>query len=149
MRLAAANPSAATITTTLTVIQNGDENSLNSAATPGMSPPMTPGMDGNHRLCSGLVFISSFMVLGDRVRTALGEQAEDLESVELLALTSFGELPVPAQERLRIREGQANALIRLMLRPLARTMTDPQANQIRDDVYLALHEGPVKELIAE
>jgi phenylalanyl-tRNA synthetase alpha chain len=57
------------------------------------------------------------------------------------------ELPVPAQERLKIREGQANALIRLVLRPLTRTMTDLQANQIRDDVYLALHEGPVKELI--
>ena len=87
-------------------------------------------------------------VLGDRVRTALGEQAEDLESVELLALTSYGELPALARDRLRIRDGQANALIRLVLRPLARTMTDPQANQIRDIVYLALHEGPVKELIA-
>ena len=87
-------------------------------------------------------------LLGDRVRTALGEQAEDLERVELLALTSYGELPALARERLRIRDGQANALIRLVLRPLTRTMTDPQANQIRDIVYLALHEGPVKELIA-
>lgn len=87
-------------------------------------------------------------VLGDRVRTALGEQAEDLESVELLALTASGELPAAARERLRIRDGQANALIRLVLRPLNRTMTDPQANQIRDIVYLALHDGPVKELIA-
>ncbi|MCB5273087.1 Phenylalanine--tRNA ligase alpha subunit [Arthrobacter sp. SO5] len=87
-------------------------------------------------------------VLGDRVRSALGEQAEDLESVELLALTPYRKLPAAAQERLRIIEGQANALIRLVLRPLARTMTDPQANQIRDDVYLALHEGPVQELIA-
>ncbi len=87
-------------------------------------------------------------LLGDRVRTALSGQADDLESVELLALTPYAELPVPAQERLRIREGQANALIRLVLRPLARTMTDFQANQIRDKVYLALHEGPVKELIA-
>lgn len=87
-------------------------------------------------------------VLGDRVRTALGEEAEDLESVVLLALTSYGDLPVAARERLRIGGGQANALIRLVLRPLARTMTDPEANQIRDDVYLALHEGPVKELIA-
>jgi phenylalanyl-tRNA synthetase alpha chain len=87
-------------------------------------------------------------VLGDRVRTALGAHAEDLESVELLALTPCGELPLAARERLRICDGQANALIRLVLRPLARTLTDPQANQIRDDVYLALHEGPVKELIA-
>lgn len=87
-------------------------------------------------------------VLGDRVRTALGRQAEDLESVELLALTPYGELPPAARERLRIGAGQANALIRMVLRPLARTMTDPEANQIRDAVYLALHEGPIKELIA-
>jgi phenylalanyl-tRNA synthetase alpha chain len=87
-------------------------------------------------------------VLGDRVRTALGGQAEDLESVELLALTSHRDLPVAVQERLGICDGQANALIRLVLRPLARTMTDPEANQLRDDVYVALHEGPVQELIA-
>lgn len=29
-------------------------------------------------------------------------------------------------------------------RPLAKTMTDSQANRIRDDVSLALHEQPVK-----
>lgn len=87
-------------------------------------------------------------VLGDRVRTALGAKADDLESVELLALTPCADLPAAARKRLRLSDGQANALIRLVLRPLARTMTDPEANRIRDDVYLALHEGPVKELIA-
>ncbi|WP_269768466.1 tRNA ligase subunit PheS family protein [Arthrobacter sp. YN] len=87
-------------------------------------------------------------LLGDTVRSALGEQAEDLESVELLALTPCRKLPAAARDRLRIRRGQANALIRVVMRPLGRTMTDPEANQIRDDVYLALHEGPVKELIA-
>lgn len=86
-------------------------------------------------------------VLGDRVRSALGLQSEDLETVELLALTPARDLPRQAQERLRIAPGQANALIRLTLRPLAGTMTDDQANHIRDDVYLALHEGPVRELI--
>ncbi|WP_026547410.1 hypothetical protein [Paenarthrobacter nicotinovorans] len=87
-------------------------------------------------------------VLGDRVRSALGERAEDLESVELMALTPSQELPAAARNRLRIRDGQSNALIRMVMRPLARTMTDPEANRVRDDVYLALHEGPVKELIS-
>ena len=87
-------------------------------------------------------------LLGDRVRRALNGQADDLESVELLALTPRADLPVSARERLQIREGQANALIRLVLRPLTKTMTDQQANRIRDDVYVALHEGPVQELIA-
>ncbi|MFK0042162.1 hypothetical protein ACIQTW_20190 [Paenarthrobacter sp. NPDC090517] len=88
-------------------------------------------------------------LLGDKVRSALAGRVEDLESVELLALTPYNQLPPAARKRLQILAGQANALIRLVLRPLGRTMTDPEANQIRDDVYLALHEGPVKELIAK
>ena len=86
-------------------------------------------------------------VLGDQVRSALGAHADDLESVELLALTPYGGLPPSARDRLRLAEGQANALVRLVLRPLDRTLTDPEANRIRDDVYLALHKGPVAELI--
>ncbi len=87
-------------------------------------------------------------LLGDKVRRALGDRAEDLESVELLALTPGESLPPAARERLRILDGQSNALIRVVMRPLAETMTDRQANRVRDDIYLALHEGPVKELIA-
>ncbi|TVU57914.1 hypothetical protein FQP90_22670 [Paenarthrobacter nitroguajacolicus] len=86
-------------------------------------------------------------LLGDRVRTALAGRDEDLESVELVALTPYDELPLAARQRLQIHAGQANALIRLVLRPLDGTLTGPEANQLRDDVYLALHEGPVKELI--
>lgn len=86
-------------------------------------------------------------VLGDQVRSALGPQADDLESVELLALTPYDRLPSSARDRLRLTDGQANALIRLVLRPLDRTLTDREANRIRDDIYLALHEGPVAELI--
>jgi len=60
-------------------------------------------------------------VLGDRVRTALGAKTDDLESVELLALTPYADLPAAAGKRLRLRDGRPNALIRLVLRPLART----------------------------
>ncbi|WP_146362063.1 hypothetical protein [Arthrobacter yangruifuii] len=88
-------------------------------------------------------------LLGDRVRAALGTQADDLESVELLTLTAYAGLPDAARDRLRLNEDQANALIRLVLRPLERTLTDPEGNQLRDTVYLALHEGPVQELIAQ
>jgi phenylalanyl-tRNA synthetase alpha chain len=88
-------------------------------------------------------------LVGDQVRTALGHRSEDLEEVELLALTQYAELPITAQDRLRLNAQQANALIRLVLRPLGKTLTDPEANRIRDDIYLALHEGPVKELITQ
>ena len=60
-------------------------------------------------------------MLGERVRTALGAKADDLEGVELLALTPYADLPAAAGIRPRLRDGQANALIRLVLRPLART----------------------------
>jgi phenylalanyl-tRNA synthetase alpha chain len=87
-------------------------------------------------------------ILGDEVRQALGARMDDLESVELLDLTPFEDLPEVAQARLQIEPGQANALIRIVLRPIERTLTAPEANLIRDDIYKALHQGPVMELIA-
>lgn len=87
-------------------------------------------------------------LLGDRTRTALGADADLLESVTLLAETACADLPVAARERLGIRDGQSNALLRLVLRPIDRTLTDRQANAVRDRVYLALHEGPHQELVS-
>jgi phenylalanyl-tRNA synthetase alpha chain len=86
-------------------------------------------------------------VLGDRVRQALGVDAEAAESVEVRGETSYDDLPVAARERLQLSEGQRNVLIRLILRPLDRTLTDVEANRLRDQVYSAIHEGPVLELI--
>ena len=85
--------------------------------------------------------------LGDRARAALGDRIDDLESVEVLNATAYADLPRGAQDRLRLRPDQANALVRLTLRPLSKTLTDPEANTIRDDIYRALHDGPVLELI--
>jgi phenylalanyl-tRNA synthetase alpha chain len=87
-------------------------------------------------------------VLGDRVRDALGADADAAESVEVRAESPYDELPEAARERLQLTPGQRNVLIRLVLRPLDRTLTDAQANELRDRVYVALHEGPVLELIA-
>lgn len=85
--------------------------------------------------------------LGDSVRTALGNRIDDLESVEVLNITSYKALPVRARERLALNPQQVNALIRITLRPLSTTLTDREANEIRNSVYLALHEGSVLELI--
>jgi phenylalanyl-tRNA synthetase alpha chain len=84
--------------------------------------------------------------IGDTVRTALRDRAEDIESIEVLTRTGYEELPERAQQRLGIVPGQVNALVRLTLRPLDHTLTDAEANQIRNDVYLALHAGPCLEL---
>jgi phenylalanyl-tRNA synthetase alpha chain len=79
--------------------------------------------------------------LGDRVRAALGERAAQVEAVEVLAETPGAMLPPAAAERLGLRPRQKNVLVRLTLRDLARTLTHEEANELRDIVYAALHEG--------
>ncbi|GAA1490558.1 hypothetical protein [Brachybacterium sacelli] len=85
--------------------------------------------------------------LGDVIRSSLGDDAEVIESVELLALTSYGELPEAARERLGLQPGQSNMLLRIILRPIDQTLTSADANAIRNAIYRAVHHGPVMELI--
>ncbi|SHN47532.1 hypothetical protein [Cryptosporangium aurantiacum] len=87
-------------------------------------------------------------LLGDTVRGALGEDAEQLESVSILAVTGYPELPAGARKRLGLRPDQSNVLLRLVLRPLTGALTDDQANRLRDDVYAAVHRGPYREWAA-
>lgn len=79
--------------------------------------------------------------LGDRVREALGPHAADVEAIDLLSETWPAALPAPARERLGMRPGQKNVLVRITLRAVERTLTDAEANRLRDEVYAALHEG--------
>jgi len=79
--------------------------------------------------------------LGDRVREALGPHAADVESIELVSETWPAALAAPARERLGLRAGQKNVLVRITLRAVGRTLTDDEANRLRDEVYAALHEG--------
>lgn len=84
--------------------------------------------------------------LGDTVRKVLHRRADDIESVLVRARTRYADLPEPARQRLGIRPGQTNAVVRLVLRPLAHTLTDPEANALRNEVYRAIHLGPHLEL---
>ncbi len=83
--------------------------------------------------------------LGDRVRVALSERAGDVEAVEVLGEAPGETLPAQAAARLGIRRGQKNVLLRVVLRSPERTLTDGEANQLRDAVYAALHEGGVHQ----
>ncbi len=87
-------------------------------------------------------------LLGDFARTALGADAEILAALEILAVTPAAELPTRAVERLRLTQDQVNVLLRMVLQPLDRPLTDQAANKLRDRVYLALHRGRVLELSA-
>ncbi len=79
--------------------------------------------------------------MGDRVRAALGDDAATIEAVELLAETAHDALPPAAIARLGIAPGQKNALVRVTLRDLARTLSHDEANALRDRIYAALHQG--------
>jgi phenylalanyl-tRNA synthetase alpha chain len=84
---------------------------------------------------------ASLEELGDRVRQVLGPRAEAVESVEVLSVAYPAELPEAARRRLGMAAGQKNVLLRVVLRDLHRTLTAEEANELRDEVYAALHRG--------
>jgi phenylalanyl-tRNA synthetase alpha chain len=79
--------------------------------------------------------------LGDRVRDALGEEANLVEEVAVVAITPYHDVPNAARKRLGMQAGQENVLLRVVLRPTDRTLTADEANALRDRIYAALHEG--------
>lgn len=79
--------------------------------------------------------------LGDRVRDALGADASCVEEVRVLSATGCEQLPAAAIARLGARPGQKNALVRVVLRDLDKTLTNQAANVLRDRIYRALHQG--------
>lgn len=84
-------------------------------------------------------------ILGDRARTALAAEADVLESLSIRAVTHHEQLPTHVRERVATRAGQVNILLRLVLRPVDRTLTDTEAHRLRDRVYAALHCRTVME----
>ena len=86
--------------------------------------------------------------LGDRVREALGPDADAVEEVAVLAETPYDRLPPRAVTRLGIAPHQKNVLVRVVLRHLERTLTDEEANQLRDRAYAALHQGSAHQWAA-
>ena len=103
----------------------------------GLRPAARSAATSRWRSTSGLLAEE----LGDRVREALGDRADDVEAVEVLSETTHAALPEAARIRLGLAPGQKNVLVRLTLRALTRTLTDAEANRLRDEVYAALHEG--------
>jgi phenylalanyl-tRNA synthetase alpha chain len=86
--------------------------------------------------------------LGDLVREALGERARSVESVEIRSATGYDRLPDAARRRMGMSAGQWNVLVRIVLRDHDRSLTDADANELRDLVYRALHAGRAGEWTA-
>lgn len=82
-------------------------------------------------------------LLGDQIRAALGDDAVAVEEIQVLSQTGYDDLPAAARERLGMRAGQKNLLLRVLLRDLQTTLTSEQANILRDRIYAALHTGDV------
>jgi phenylalanyl-tRNA synthetase alpha chain len=79
--------------------------------------------------------------IGDKVREALGADADAIEDVRVLSAAGADELPAAAIGRLGLLPGQRNLLVRVTLRRLERTLTDDEANELRDRIYAAIHQG--------
>jgi phenylalanyl-tRNA synthetase alpha chain len=75
------------------------------------------------------------------VADALRGDADAVEEVSVRSQTRYEDLPPSAIARIGIAPGQKNVLVRVVLRHLERTLTDGEANQLRDRIYAALHQG--------
>lgn len=83
--------------------------------------------------------------LGDRVRAALGAEAACVQTVEILQETPCAVLPRPVLARLGARTDQKNVLVKVVLRHWDKTLSDHEANIMRDRIYAALHQGTVHQ----
>lgn len=80
-------------------------------------------------------------ILGDKVRETLKEKVDWVEDIKCLSKTAYSQLPESAQIRLGMSEEQDNLLLRLVLRHPSKSIPTALANDIRNQVYLALNEG--------
>ncbi|GAB2573669.1 hypothetical protein Aab01nite_20250 [Paractinoplanes abujensis] len=79
--------------------------------------------------------------LGDRVRELLGPEAHLVEEVAIESITPPDALPKASRERLGIRDGEVNVLLRVVLRDLRRALPKQTANALRDRLYAGLMTG--------
>ena len=76
--------------------------------------------------------------------TALGRRAPTRsKTVAIVSETPGADLPDDRARRIGLQPGQKNVLVRVVLRHPSRTLTREEANELRDDVYDALHCGTV------
>lgn len=78
--------------------------------------------------------------IGDRIRSELID-LDCIESLLIKSETSYVELPSTAHARMGMQPNQKNILLQLTMRHMDRTLTDEEANAIRNNVYEILHEG--------
>jgi phenylalanyl-tRNA synthetase alpha chain len=75
------------------------------------------------------------------IRQALGADIEALEDVSIISETKYDKLPDNIKERLGIKIGQKNLLVRITLRHLERSITNLEANQMYERIYKKVNYG--------
>ena len=83
--------------------------------------------------------------IGDIIRTRLCE-VECIEALVIKSETPYDDLPSSAHSRMGMRPGQKNVLLQITIRHMGRTLTDEEANAVRNKVYKLLHQGENVEL---
>jgi phenylalanyl-tRNA synthetase alpha chain len=75
------------------------------------------------------------------IMSAMGNDIDALEEVEILNEESYSDLPKVAQINLGIQPDQKNVLVRVTLRRLERSLTKNEANTIYDNIYPHINYG--------
>ncbi len=83
--------------------------------------------------------------IGDILRSHLPE-VDCIESLVIISETAYADLPPAAHKRMGMQTGQKNILLQLTIRHIDKSLTDKDANGIRNKVYKLLHEGSIMEL---
>jgi len=86
--------------------------------------------------------------IGDILRNKLHE-IDCIESLNVVSETSYADLPAAAHERMGMRPDQKNLLLQLVIRHIDKTLTDKDANNVRNKVYKLLHQGGNMELAVD
>lgn len=84
-------------------------------------------------------------MLGDQIRSCLGDRAGAIEQTQIVAEDPYDSLPPAVVARLGMRPDQKNVLLRIVISDLERTLTQTEANQLRNAIYAAVHRGTQDE----
>ena len=84
----------------------------------------------------------------ESIRTVLGNKSDILEEVSIRSETTFNDLPPQAIQRLGIKPGQKNILVRITLRSHDRSLLQEEANEIRNEIYKAVNESGTEGYLA-
>jgi len=75
------------------------------------------------------------------IMSAMGEEIDALEEVEILHETPYDDLPEVALQNLGTQINQKNVLVRVTLRHLSRALTKNEANDIYNLIYKRVNKG--------